>query len=234
MQRIWNYYDFHSHILPGMDDGARDPAIAAQMVDMLREQGVCTIAATSHYISHRESPETFIGRRERALSALMQEIDGREAPRILPGAEIYLEKGVSEKDLSPLMIHGTRAILLELPREPYQGWILREIEEIIYSLSAIPVMAHIERYVKHYRKSELEEILSLDGVVLQMNLSIFEDRSDEILETSVTARLLSFPNVMITSHQGFFTREALSAIAETTLENALDFAEGRENGNVVK
>lgn len=173
-----NYYDFHSHILPGMDDGARDPAIAAQMVDMLREQGVCTIAATSHYISHRESPETFIGRRERALSALMQEIDGREAPRILPGAEIYLEKGVSEKDLSPLMIHGTRAILLELPREPYQGWILQEIEEIIYSLSAIPVMAHIERYAKHYRKSELEEILSLDGVVLQMNLSIFEDRSD--------------------------------------------------------
>ena len=64
--------------------------------------------------------------------------------------------------------------------------------------------------------------------------NVFEDRSDEILETSVTARLLSFPNVMITSHQGFFTREALSAIAETTLENALDFAEGRENGNVVK
>ena len=173
-----NYYDFHSHILPGMDDGARDPAIAVQMLDMLREQGVCTIAATSHYIPHRESPEAFIKRRERALFALMQELGGREAPRILPGAEIYLEKGVSEKDLSPLMIHGTRAILLELPREPYQSWILREIEEIIYSLSAIPVMAHIERYAKHYRKSELEEILSLDGVVFQMNLSIFEERSD--------------------------------------------------------
>ena len=47
--------------------------------------------------------------------------------------------------------------------------------------------------------------------------NVFEDRSDEILEHSTTARLLSFPNVMITSHQGFFTREALSAIAETTL-----------------
>jgi len=39
--------------------------------------------------------------------------------------------------------------------------------------------------------------------------NVFEDRSDEILEHSTTARLLSFPNVMITSHQGFFTREAL-------------------------
>lgn len=64
--------------------------------------------------------------------------------------------------------------------------------------------------------------------------NVFEDRSDEILEHSTTARLLSFPNVMITSHQGFFTREALSAIAETTLQNALDFEQGTPNRNEVK
>lgn len=63
--------------------------------------------------------------------------------------------------------------------------------------------------------------------------NVFEDRSDEILEHSTTARLLSFPNVMITSHQGFFTREALNAIAETTLQNALDFIEGHESTNDV-
>lgn len=63
--------------------------------------------------------------------------------------------------------------------------------------------------------------------------NVFEDRSEEILEHSTTARLLSFPNVMITSHQGFFTREALSAIAETTLQNALDFDAGRESANDV-
>ena len=64
--------------------------------------------------------------------------------------------------------------------------------------------------------------------------NVFEDRSDEILEHSTTARLLSFPNVMITSHQGFFTREALSAIAGTTLQNALDFNAGRDSTNDVK
>lgn len=63
--------------------------------------------------------------------------------------------------------------------------------------------------------------------------NVFEDRSDEILEHSTTARLLSFPNVMITSHQGFFTREALSAIASTTLQNAVDFQAGRESANDV-
>lgn len=64
--------------------------------------------------------------------------------------------------------------------------------------------------------------------------NVFEDRSDEILEHSTTARLLSFPNVMITSHQGFFTREALEAIAETTLQNAVDSEAGRESANDVK
>ena len=64
--------------------------------------------------------------------------------------------------------------------------------------------------------------------------NVFEDRSDEILEHSTTARLLSFPNVMITSHQGFFTKEALEAIAETTLQNALDFTNGRSNPNQVQ
>lgn len=64
--------------------------------------------------------------------------------------------------------------------------------------------------------------------------NVFENRSDEILEHSVTARLLSFPNVMITSHQGFFTQEALSAIAKTTLENVKIFERGEETPNEVK
>ena len=63
--------------------------------------------------------------------------------------------------------------------------------------------------------------------------NVFEDRSDEILEHSTTARLLSFPNVMITSHQGFFTEEALAAISQTTLDNAVAFEKGESTGNEV-
>lgn len=64
--------------------------------------------------------------------------------------------------------------------------------------------------------------------------NVFEDRSDEILESSVTARLLSFPNVVITSHQGFFTKEALAAISETTWNNAMAFLNGETTGNEVE
>lgn len=55
----------------------------------------------------------------------------------------------------------------------------------------------------------------------------YEDKSDKIIDDDVLARLLSFNNVIVTSHQAFFTREALRNIAETTLQNVLDFEEGR-------
>lgn len=56
--------------------------------------------------------------------------------------------------------------------------------------------------------------------------NVFENREDDFLEHSVTARLLSFPNVIVTSHQGFLTEEALEAIADTTLSNAMDYLKG--------
>ena len=65
--------------------------------------------------------------------------------------------------------------------------------------------------------------------------NVFENREDDILETSITSRLLSFPNVIVTSHQAFFTEEALEAISITTMENAKSFIEGEPiENNIVK
>ena len=62
---------------------------------------------------------------------------------------------------------------------------------------------------------------------------VFEDMSERILQSSITQRLLSFPNVVMTSHQGFFTKEALTNIAETTMENAKAYMNGEELKNEV-
>jgi len=61
----------------------------------------------------------------------------------------------------------------------------------------------------------------------------FEDRSDRIVTDDVFSRLLTFPNVLITGHQGFFTSNALTKISETTLENIDAFAKGRKLENQV-
>ena len=62
----------------------------------------------------------------------------------------------------------------------------------------------------------------------------FEDLSFKIIQDDVFMRLTTFPNVIITGHQAFFTREAMANIASTTLENLNDFAAGRECRNLVK
>ena len=61
----------------------------------------------------------------------------------------------------------------------------------------------------------------------------FEDHSAEWIEDDVLARLLTFPNVIVTSHQAFFTREALSAIAGTTVQNLTELESGAKCGNSV-
>lgn len=62
----------------------------------------------------------------------------------------------------------------------------------------------------------------------------YEDKSDRIIDDDVLARLLSFNNVIVTSHQAFFTREALANIAATTLENIRDFKNQKPLVNEVK
>ena len=56
--------------------------------------------------------------------------------------------------------------------------------------------------------------------------NVYNDRSDEMIDTDIVARLTMFPNLILTSHQAFFTREALQAIAAVTMENARNFNEG--------
>lgn len=68
--------------------------------------------------------------------------------------------------------------------------------------------------------------LGIDVYEEEENL-FFEDLSDQVIRDDVFARLLTFPNVLVTGHQGFFTREALDNIAETTLANASTFETGR-------
>lgn len=62
----------------------------------------------------------------------------------------------------------------------------------------------------------------------------FEDLSDRVLQDDVLARLLTFPNTLITSHQGFLTHEALANIAETTLANIRAFERGEPLANAVR
>lgn len=81
-------------------------------------------------------------------------------------------------------------------------------------------------------KSRQIGYLGLDVYELESNL-FFEDLSEDVIQDDVFQRLLTFPNVLITGHQAFFTENALKNIAETTLANITDFEQGNPSPNQV-
>ena len=92
-------------------------------------------------------------------------------------------------------------------------------------------LVNTEELIEGIRKGKFFAV-GLD-VYEEENDKVYEDLSGTILQSSTMARLLSFPNVMVTSHQGFFTREALEAISRITLENAAAFEKGETLENEV-
>jgi D-lactate dehydrogenase len=82
-------------------------------------------------------------------------------------------------------------------------------------------------------KSKKLGYLGIDVYEQEENL-FFKDLSESIIQDDVISRLMSFPNVLITAHQGFFTKEALAQIANITLHNVDDFVNGISSENEVK
>jgi len=82
-------------------------------------------------------------------------------------------------------------------------------------------------------KSQKLGYLGLDVYEQESDL-FFEDLSDQVIQDDIFERLLTFPNVVITAHQAFFTRNALKNIAQTTITNITDFEKGHESKNIVK
>ena len=75
--------------------------------------------------------------------------------------------------------------------------------------------------------------LGIDVYEMEETL-FFKDLSESVIQDDQISRLITFPNVLITSHQGFLTNEALEQIASVTFKNMDDFENGVESGNEVK
>ena len=136
--------DFHTHILPGIDDGSASVEESVQMLRSLAAQGVDTVVATPHFNPLKNTPEAFVTARNEAFSQLPQDGD---IPKILLGAEVaYFDSMCHCKDLSSLKIGDSNLILVEMP---FGGWTDRMVEDVCSierQLGLMPVLAHVERY----------------------------------------------------------------------------------------
>ncbi len=170
--------DFHSHILPGLDDGAKDVETSVKMLKLAKAQGIHTIIATPHYYATKASIDEFLRKREESYRALMDYVSENniDIPRIIKGAEVAFSMECKELDMSKLCIENTNAVLIELPYVFLNGWIYKEIYNISMKHSIDVVLAHAERYVgKKNDFSMIEPFLELD-MYIQINADSFIDR----------------------------------------------------------
>lgn len=166
--------DFHSHILPGIDDGSKNVSESLKLLKMLSAQGIKVVAATPHFYPEDESLENFLLRRRdsyRKLKPLLSE----DSPRIRLGAEVYYYKGISRLyGLQSLCLKGSRLLLLEMPSAPWTEYTLRELISLASSGEFKVALAHIERYSR-YQKPEIWDRLLAAGLIMQANASFFLD-----------------------------------------------------------
>ena len=163
------YTDIHSHILPGVDDGAADMEETLEMLKEAYEQGVRTIFATPHYIPGRKKKSAEELRQIHAEVCVAAK-ESMPDLKILLGNEIYCREGVlsSITEGRALTLADTAYVLLEFSTHISY----KELFGYIKAISGKhyrPIIAHVERYGCLYRKEELIRELIGAGAYIQMN-----------------------------------------------------------------
>lgn len=166
------FIDWHSHLLPFIDDGSRDIKESLNLLEMLAEQGINKVVATPHFIADKISVEEFLIKREKSFNQL-KAVVAEGMPQILLGAEVEYYPGICRlAGLKKLCIEKSGILLLEMPISPWTEYTVKELTEIAATKNITLVLAHIERYLKLQSPKILERLMQ-SGVLMQVNANFF-------------------------------------------------------------
>ena len=167
--------DFHAHIIPGIDDGAKTPADTQAILGLLKEQNIDAVICTSHYYPNEMSVDDFETKRTKAFAT----INDKQGLTLIPASETYLSELLfNYSDISPLCIGNTDYFLLELPyKAKWDKSVFNSVERLISTFDIIPVIAHVERYAPIQAKPKLiQELIDMDCLI-QLNASSVVDNA---------------------------------------------------------
>ncbi len=166
--------DFHSHVLPAMDDGSRDVGESLSLLKLLKAQGAARVCLTPHFYANDESVTSFLKRRGESARRLFEKAPS-DSPELLLGAEVRYYQGISKLDgLKELRLSGSRVLLLEMPSVKFDESVVRELCFIAGKSEFITVLAHTERCLP-LQSEETRHRLREAGVLSQVNASFFTD-----------------------------------------------------------
>ena len=165
--------DWHSHILPGIDDGSRDVNESISMLAAFESQGVDMVIATPHFYANDESVRSFLNRRQQSYELLCSQ-RGEGRIHILSGAEVKYYSGISRMDgLEKLTIENTNLLLLEMPISKWTNLVRQELQDLINTRGLRIILAHIERYLE-WQDVEVFQQLCESGARMQVNASFLD------------------------------------------------------------
>ncbi len=173
--------DFHTHILPGVDDGAPDVGVTEGLLNLSAKIGIDGIVATPHFYANERKLDDFLRMRAFAVEQLLSVYDGAVHPKVYLGAEVSYFHGISKsRDIRHLAISGTDLILIEMPYMTWNEKMLDELVSIKKDLRLMPVIAHLERYWKLQSRKIRRKLLELE-VYLQCNADLFSNGNNKRL-----------------------------------------------------
>lgn len=169
--------DMHTHILPLIDDGAKDVATAQALLRAEAEQGVSEMVFTPHYYGKKRSLKQFLCQRDRALRQIEPHVP--QTIRWRRGAEVHMT-GVndpSNEKLCSLAIDGTKYVLIELPySRRWNKSLFSRLETFISDTGYFPILAHVERYRKIRNNPSILNELVKKGCLIQLNVNAFLEK----------------------------------------------------------
>lgn len=161
--------DFHSHILPSIDDGAKNIEESIKILDMMAKTGVKTVYCTPHYYPHKQSVESFIRHRQEACEKLLPHLKP-EHPKLKMGAEVLLSSSLLTREkLEALKLEGTDFVLLEMPYVHFSQSVYEGLYDIADLSGIKALVAHIERYLAFNSESEVRRLFAAENVLGQIN-----------------------------------------------------------------
>ena len=174
--------DMHTHILPHIDDGAKESLVSVAMLQLELDQGVHTVLFSPHYYGRRHSPARFLERRNAAFERLKSKIP--EGINVRLGAEVHFTgiNVLEADDFCSLAIEGTKYILVELPFDTaWHGEILDKLSALIAETGYTPIIAHVERYDEVWKNPAIVSSLVRMGCLIQVNTYAFLDKKEKRL-----------------------------------------------------
>ena len=174
--------DLHTHILPGVDDGAKDLESSIEILLAQKASGVERVALTPHFYPLREELDAFLEKRQKAFEVLRLACNAETMPQLRLGAEVHYSTSLAEMDLRRLTLGQSNYLLLELPDTVVPAHI-EQILEIMLEQGIIPILAHVERCC-YFREDPARLVRLIEkGALAQISaLALARTKSDKFAD----------------------------------------------------